>query len=378
MGIQFSVLSPEASGEFKYSLRDMDLEFKYSLWDMDSLVGEQQQIGIANINDLSYYHLHFVVITTWLMKKNQPQDLEQQWAYLQGFQPTLLASIMQRLQLKNPDHHPNIPYNIQEVYEAAWFILQGSSVIPIEQTVTSGNQGTLNYLTLKTEQISTIFSKFTKSIIDAINNGTIGKARVTQEVQDKLCNFCSGPHFIRECKMVEEYIKTGKCRRNIEGNIVLSTGAWILWDIPGNNFKEWINKWHNCNPNQLAGATLLNTIIRPTTVLALMPMVTIGKPVMTSYQLSATNHIAALEAKLFTLKALKPAFASAPCTRAQKARAAEMRDEEDKVAVTTAWNQNEPRIAEIMEHKDKTPTPAAKSIASHTEDEVQWRDIFRI
>ena len=131
---------------------------------MDSLVGEWQRIGIANINNLSYYHLHFVVITTWLMKKNQLRDLEQQQAYLRGFQPTLLASIMQWLQLKNPNHHPNVPYNIQEVYEAAQFILQGSPVIPVEQTVTSGNQGNLNYLTLKTEQISAIFSKFTKSI----------------------------------------------------------------------------------------------------------------------------------------------------------------------------------------------------------------------
>ena len=163
--------------------------------------------------------------------------------------------------------------------------------------------------------------------------------------------------------MVEEYIKAGKCRRNIEGKIVLSTGAWILRDIPGNNFKEQINKWHSHNPNQLTAATLLNTIIRPTTAPAPTPMVTIGKPVTTSYQLSATNHIAALEAKLVTLKARKPTFASTPCTRAQKARAAEMRDEEDKVAVTAAQNQKEPRIVEIMEDEDETPTPAAKSIA---------------
>ena len=143
---------PEASGEFKYSLQDMD-----------SLIRERQRIGIANINDLSYYPLHFIAITTWLMKKNQLQDLEQQQAYLRGFQPALLTSIMQWLQLKNPNHHPNVPYNIQEVYKAAQFILQGSPVIPIEQTVTSGNQGTLNDLMLKTEQISAIFSKFTKS-----------------------------------------------------------------------------------------------------------------------------------------------------------------------------------------------------------------------
>ena len=212
---------------------------------------------------------------------------------------------MQQLQLKNPNHHPNVPYTIQEVYKAAQFILQGSPVIPIEQKVTSSNQGTLNDLMLKTEKISAIFSKFTKSIIDTINNGTVSKAQVTREVWDKLCNFCSGMHFIRECKMVEEYIKAGKCRRNIERKIVLSTGAWILRDIPGNNFKEQIDEWHNHNPNQLAAVTLLNMIIRPTTAPAPMQMVTIGKPVMTSYQLSATNHITALEAKLFTLKAQK-------------------------------------------------------------------------
>ena len=68
--------------------------------------------------------------------------------------------------------------------------------------------------------------------------------------------------------MVEEYIKAGKCRRNIEGKIVLSTGAWILRD--------------NHNPNQLT-ATLLNTIIRPTTAPAPTPIVTIGNPVTTSY-----------------------------------------------------------------------------------------------
>ena len=92
-------------------------------------------------------------------------------------------------------------------------------------------------------------------------------------------------------------------------------------------------------------------------------MVTIGKPVMTSYQLSATNCITALEAKLFTLKAWKPTFASAPCTRAQKARAAEMRDKENEAAVTAAWNQKEPMIVEITEDEDETPAPAAKPIA---------------
>ena len=32
---------------------------------------------------------------------------------------------MNRLQLKNPNHHPNVPHKVEEVYEAAQFVLQG-------------------------------------------------------------------------------------------------------------------------------------------------------------------------------------------------------------------------------------------------------------
>jgi hypothetical protein len=60
---------PDASGDFMYSLRDMDL-----------LTGERQRLGITNINDLSYYHLQFIAITTWLIEKKQLGDLEQQRA----------------------------------------------------------------------------------------------------------------------------------------------------------------------------------------------------------------------------------------------------------------------------------------------------------
>jgi hypothetical protein len=341
---------PEASGEFKYSLRDMD-----------SLVGERQRLGITNLNDLSYYHLHFVAITTWLMKKNQLRDLEQQRTYLRGFQPALLTAVMQRLQLKNPDHHPNVPYSIQDVYEAARFILQGAPIAPIVPGVNSGNQGTLNDPTIKTENISAMFSEFTKNIVDAINNGTMNRGRVTQEIRDKLCNFCSMPHFIRECPLVDEYIRAGKCRRNIEGKIVLSTGAWIPRDIPGNNFKERIDEWHNRNPNQLAAATLLNTIVKPTTAPVPIKTIMIGKQVTTSYQLSATDRIAALEAELFTLKARKPAFVPAPRTRAQKARAVAIADEKEEEEVAAA--RKVPRIVEITEDEDETPAPTARSNA---------------
>jgi hypothetical protein len=56
---------PDASGDFVYSIRDMDL-----------LIGKRQCLGINSTKDLSDYHLQFTVITTWLISKGQLGDLE--------------------------------------------------------------------------------------------------------------------------------------------------------------------------------------------------------------------------------------------------------------------------------------------------------------
>ena len=84
-------------------------------------------IGISSTKDLSNYHLQFIAITTWLISKGQLGDLEQQRAYIRAFQPPLLTVIINCLQLKYPDHHPNVPHKVEEVYDTAQFVLQGYS-----------------------------------------------------------------------------------------------------------------------------------------------------------------------------------------------------------------------------------------------------------
>src|SRR5271155_3324321 len=70
----------------------------------------------------------------------------------------------------------------------------------------------------------------------------------------------NGPHFIRNCLEVLEYIKQGRCKRNIEGKIVLPTGAFVPREIPGTLLRERIDEWHRRYPNQLAAASLVHTI----------------------------------------------------------------------------------------------------------------------
>src|SRR5271156_3631969 len=114
--------------------------------------------------DLSDYHLTFMAITSWLIDKQQLGDLEQQRAYIRAFQSTLLIVINNRLQLKDPDHHLNVPYKVQEVYDAAQFILQGTTLIgyaaspqPIPSTTGPSDNG------FKIESLTPFMAEFTKT-----------------------------------------------------------------------------------------------------------------------------------------------------------------------------------------------------------------------
>jgi hypothetical protein len=333
---------PDATGDFVYSLRDVD-----------SLIGERQRIGITSTSDLTEYHLQFHAITSWLIEKKQLGDLEQQRTYIRAFQPPFLAAIMNRLQLKDPDHHPNTPYKIKNVYEAARFILQGA--IPTQQSPFSPLAPTATPIkqepVIKTENIGIILSEFTKTIVEAINNNRPRSDNTSTAPRNMDCNFCGKRHFIRDCEVVTEYIRAGKCKKNTEGKVVLPSGAWVPREIPGNFLRERIDEWHHRNPNQLATATLINVISNPDSQANTTESQT---PV---FQLSTTDRIATLEAELFQLRQ-KKTFTPAVRTRAQRARE-ERTEEEEEIPVANKNNQS--RIEEVEDEEATAPAIRAQT-----------------
>jgi hypothetical protein len=150
---------------------------------MDLLIGKRQCLGINSTKDLSNYHLQFIAITTWLISKGQLGDLEQQRTYIRAFPPPLLSAIMNCLQLKNANHHPNVPYKVEAVYEAARFVLQGYSSFtqnliaannpqstPLSQQSPTTGLSPTTPTPVKAEDLSTLIAEFTKSIIDALHS----------------------------------------------------------------------------------------------------------------------------------------------------------------------------------------------------------------
>ena len=361
---------PDASGDYVYSLNDMD-----------RLIGERQRIGMSTTVELADYHLKFLSITSWLIEKQQLGSLEQQRNYLRAFQPRLLGSINNRLQMKFPDHHPNIPHTVKDVYEAARFILQGAATAPQNYFAPQPPgvnppfvpDGAVSLAKkeppVKQEDLSALFAQFSKTIIEAINlnqnqNQRSRSAHVhssTESTRHTDCNFCGGPHFIKECSLVEEFIKEGKCKRNSEGKVVLPSGIFVPRDIPGTLLSERIEEWHRRNPNQRCVVTLFHAL-KTQTLSASVGSEPATRP---SFQLSTDDRIATIEAELFNLRARNPKFIPAARTRAQKAKVAFSDDVEEIDAPAVKEARQKARIEEVPEVAEP-PAAVAKDVPSTT------------
>ena len=105
-----------------------DLERRWVIADMDKLVGETSRVGILSLADLGRYHREFMAITTFLIVKNCILPAKQSRAFTRGFPPELWNRVTHRLQLKLPDHFPNDPYTLEEIHDAARFVLHGTAL----------------------------------------------------------------------------------------------------------------------------------------------------------------------------------------------------------------------------------------------------------
>ncbi|ETW82042.1 hypothetical protein HETIRDRAFT_101423 [Heterobasidion irregulare TC 32-1] len=261
------------------------------------------------------YYRQFLAITSFLLSKDRISTAEQGRAFTRGFQPELWGRISQRLQLKFPDHFPDDPYQLQDIHNAARFILHGtSSTFQLASSDSSrATRGTKTEPSIKTEDLATMFERIAETFVKALANQPAQVSTMSQPPRARRdpsgsdrCMFCGGPdHFVRECGEVAEYIRVGKCKKNTEGRIVLSTGAFIPREIPGNNLKDRVDEWHRRNPGQIATGSMMFTVNSPPA-----PSVSITSrhdspsllDATAMYQLMDVERIQSLERELFALR----------------------------------------------------------------------------
>jgi hypothetical protein len=133
-------------------------------------------------------------------------------------------------------------------------------------------------------------------------------AQATTSLDPLSCAFCGqSGHFTAQCLICVDYITNEKCKRNLEGKIVLPNGQFTPHSIPGQFIKDHIDEWHKRNPTKSTSSSLMYEInlvvVSSQTSVATNMVSTSSTNVFT-----ADQHIAILEQEIFALRNAKRTF----------------------------------------------------------------------
>lgn len=104
-----------------------DNDRKWTMAKLEKLVADRKTLGILTQGDLCEYHRAFKATSTYLVSKKRLSEAEQLQAFTRGFRPPLWDRIIQRLQVKYPDHDPEDFYPINHILKSATFSNQQTS-----------------------------------------------------------------------------------------------------------------------------------------------------------------------------------------------------------------------------------------------------------
>ncbi|KAF7314134.1 hypothetical protein HMN09_00572600 [Mycena chlorophos] len=256
--------------EFKTAVTKLypgsDKERKFSMNDLDALIGEQGRLGILSRGEYGEFYRQFLLITAHLIAKNRLSSAEQSRAFRRAMiSVSLWDAIHRRLQIKKPDVHPDDPYDIADMNEAAEFVLAGTSAAVPATAATAAHTAPAAPEIKQEPAVSSLVESLSGLIKILATQAQQQSAprpnnnNYNQPAAGNECNMCGGTHhFIRNCEVVDEYTRLAarSCRPR----------------IPGKYLKDRIDEWHRQNPGQLAAAQLLLGLApQPVAVPALAP-----------------------------------------------------------------------------------------------------------
>jgi hypothetical protein len=338
--------------------------------DLDTLIGERCRIGIISLDDLGDYHRKFFAITGFIKGKSRISDNEINRSFVRGFTPDLWDKVKARLQLKSPDHYPDDPWDVKDVYEAAKFVLHGS--LSFRSTTSSSPTSSSDTTSasdikrepdvgIKKEELFTMFEQFTQSIVKALGTKPSGSDSGNKP---RRCFYDGGEHLGNSCEKLKDHLAKGLCKRNAEGKICLPNDSLVHRNLPGNNMAERVEKWNQDNPRTSSAmifavsSTSLDGDTAPTNTYALeetaRKLAELEQEMKEMYELRRRQVMDSVEIPRRNLRsnANQP---SKPTPPAQS----------DKPP-TSQQKKKTPTPATVESDKSKTPTPtSSKSADSH-------------
>lgn len=236
----------------------------------------------------------------------------------------LWSRIARCLEITQPNHHLEEPYNVDDIFEAGKWILKGTDtgmstprpvaapgVLPVPATAIAPLLTPLPAdCYVKKEDLDTAIAATiasTMTCIETMITTSLTTSRTTTSANN-LCHFCGEvSHTMTRgcCPTLENYIRQGCIHQAADGKVVLPSSA-IIPNYPElKSYQEHVDEWHCRNPGNLATSTLTSNTNSDTEqamqqqmVLEVMHLDTISN----SENLTKDACIENLERKLASLK----------------------------------------------------------------------------
>jgi hypothetical protein len=160
----------------------------------------------------------------------------------------------------------------------------------------------------------TLFEQMAQSFLKVLmlqkstTNHASSSAQATTTLDPLSCAFCSQTdYFIAQCLVCADYITNEKCKRNLEGKIVLPNGQYTPRSISSQFIKDRIDEWHKCNPVKSTSSSLMYEI-NPVATSSQTSVATNMVSTSSTNAFTADQRIAALEQEIFNLRNAKRTF----------------------------------------------------------------------
>lgn len=245
-------------------------ERKFTVQDMEEIVQDRAQSVVRTREELGAYYRQFTKIANFLIGKHRISDTESQRAFLRGFVGAFRQRILNRLGIKNVNHHPDDPYTVKDVYEAADFVLTGAEaaqpsaampVVQINQPVAVATQPVIKQEDID-RKIDLKFQQFMQTMLQQQGQGQPSRNNFDSQMRPSYgpwrgagnggggnnnpagCNWCSEPdHYMNRCPSLDRYVVDGKVLRLANGRHTLLSGMPIHKNLPGKDMREKTDIW---------------------------------------------------------------------------------------------------------------------------------------
>jgi hypothetical protein len=122
------------------------------------------------------------------------------------------------------------------------------------------------------------------------------------------CAFCNqSSHFIAQCLICVNYITNEKCKRNLEGKIILSNRQYTSHSIPSRFIKDYIDEWYKHNLVKSTFSSLIYEI-NPVATLSQTSVATNMVSMSSTNAFTVDQCIVTLEQEIFNLRNAKRPF----------------------------------------------------------------------